>query len=267
MAETLYLIETRARGLYFCSACKRHIQVGTTYFRHDPHPSARRYRDQKTSHWCRECILASDPGPKEYVTGRIRVPALRVLGMSPNLQRPEPTLLEPLRIEVVGLGSLLSRQLADDPLLVHSLSAGEFEEFVCDRLYAMGLEPKRVGSTQRKDGGIDVVFWPRAAGAFPFLGAAQIKHHRDPQRKEGPGSVRDFAGAIAGHGFNAGMLVSNTSFTPDAQWFARERAKLLRLRDFSDVRRWLLDNFSDEAEWRELPSSIELCPGVVVKIR
>ncbi|HET7460779.1 MAG TPA: restriction endonuclease, partial [Longimicrobium sp.] len=83
----------------------------------------------------------------------------------------------------------------------------------------------------------------------------------------GPGTVRDFAGAIAGHAFNAGMLISNTSFSPDAQWFARERAKLIRLRDFSDIRRWLLNDFSNAAEWRELPSSIEVCPGVVVKIR
>ena len=52
-----------------------------------------------------------------------------------------------------------------------------------------------------------------------------------------------------------------------AQWFARERAKLVRLRDYNDISRWLLDDFSNAAEWREIPKEIELCPGVSVRIR
>ena len=61
--------------------------------------------------------------------------------------------------------------------LLHQISPEQFEEFICDRLYAMGLEPKRIGEINRKDGGVDVIFWPRLGGAFPFLGVAQIKHH------------------------------------------------------------------------------------------
>ncbi len=117
------------------------------------------------------------------------------------------------------------------------------------------------------EGGIDVLFWPRQKGAFPFLGAAQIKHHRNPKRKEGSSTIRDFYGAISAHPINAGLIVTNTTFSPDAEWFTREHAKLVRLRDFSDIRRWILNNFVDEAEWRELPRSIELCPGVIVNIR
>ena len=131
----------------------------------------------------------------------------------------------------------------------------------------MGFEPKRTGRVNARDGGIDILFWPRGASAFPILGAAQVKHHRNPRTTNGAETIRDFAGAIASHPFNAGIIVTNTSFTPDADWFARERAKLVRLRDFSDIRRWLLDNFTDEQEWRELPASLELCPGVVVKLR
>jgi hypothetical protein len=131
----------------------------------------------------------------------------------------------------------------------------------------MGLEPKRVGATNQKDSGIDVLFWPRHKGAFPFLGAAQIKHHRDSTRKEGPGSIREFQGVMVAHPINAGLLVTNTRFSSDAEWFASRHAKLVRLRDFSDIRRWLLNDFSDEAEWRELPKTLELCPGVVISVR
>jgi hypothetical protein len=131
----------------------------------------------------------------------------------------------------------------------------------------MGFEPKRTGAINRKDGGIDILFWPRQPIAFPFLCAAQVKHHRNPNDNVGSPTVREFAGAIGGQSINAGLLVTNTSFSPDAKWFARERAKLIRLRGFADIQRWLLKNFSDEAEWHDIPSEIEVCPGVVVKIR
>jgi len=187
--------------------------------------------------------------------------------MSVAAQRLSAPVLEPLRVELVGVGRLLAERLAADPSLIHTLTPSEFEGFVCDRLFAMGLEPRRVGGLNQRDGGVDIVFWPRSKGAFPFLGAAQVKHHRDSCCTEGPATVREFYGAIANLSFNAGLLVTNTGFTPDAEWYAREHARLIRLRGFSDIRRWLLEDFDDAAEWRELPSSIELCPGVKVKIR
>jgi hypothetical protein len=173
-------------------------------------------------------------------------------------------LVAPFQVKLVGIGLSLSEQILKEPSRLYQVSPDEFEEFVCHRLFAMGFEPRRVGAINKKDGGVDILFWPRLHGAFPFLGAAQIKHHRDPNTREGPKAVREFAGTVAGHPFNVGLLVTNTSFSPDAEWFAREHAKLLRLRSFNDIRRWLLNNFSDEAEWREIPKSIELCPGVVI---
>lgn len=267
MSVTLYLVESRARNEYTCPSCLRKIPRGVPHFRHDPHPAARVFRGQPTTHWCRQCILASDPGPKERTTGRLRIPIVRVLNRVLPFEEEQLPLFAPLKVELIGISAVLLNHLANEPSLLYRISPEEFEELVCDRLFAMGLEPRRVGATNRKDGGVDIVFWPRLVGAFPFLGAAQVKHHRNPSTKEGPGTVRDFAGTVAGHSFNAGLLVTNTSFSPDAEWFAREKAKLLRLRSLTDIRRWLLNNFSDEAEWREIPSSIELCPGVTIKLR
>jgi len=267
MSATLYLIETRARSDYICPGCMHGIPRGSLHFRHDPFPAARMFRGEPTTHWCRECILSSDLGPKDQITGRIRVPAVRIMERASQAREIQLPLLAPLQVQLIGIGSILSEYLAKKPSLIHSITPSEFEEFICDRLFAMGFEPRRVGETNRKDGGIDIVFWPRQFGAFPLLGAAQVKHHRDPLKKEGPTTVREFAGTIAGHGFNAGLLITNTSFSPDAEWFAREHAKLLRLRGFSDIRRWLFNNFGDEAEWREIPKSIEVCPGVVIRIR
>lgn len=274
MSESLYLIETRARMDYTCSGCGNLVLKGGWHFRHDPFPAARIHRGLKVTHWCRDCILAVEPAPKDRITGRIRVPVVQVINHSriiepvqhPSTQMELP-LFTPLRIELVGIGSFLTERLKANTSLIHQITPEQMEMLVCDRLYAMGFEPKRVGATNRKDGGIDVLFWPRIKPSFPFLCAAQVKHHRNLKDKVGSPSVREFAGTIAGHPIHAGLLVTNTSFSPDAEWFAREHAKLIRLRGFTDIKRWLLNNFDDEAEWREFPSSIELCPGVVVRIR
>lgn len=62
------------------------------------------------------------------------------------------------------------------------------------------------------------------------------------------------------------MVVTNTTFTPDARDFAARSPSLLRLRDFHDLMRWVGDNFTDEAEWRELPKRIQLCDGVSIDL-
>lgn len=218
--------------------------------------------------------MNSFSGPRDWPTGRYRIPVIRVMRrydlpaeLHRNPLQQELPFWRPLRIELVEIGEPLSEKLISDPAAIYSLSPAQFEELICDRLAAMGFEPRRVGHINQKDGGIDILFWPRFNTSFPFLGAAQVKHHSHSLKREGPATVREFSGVMTNQPFNAGLLVTNTTFTPDAEWYARERAKLIRLRDFTDIRRWLIGNFTDEAEWREIPSSIELCPGVVVKIR
>jgi restriction endonuclease Mrr len=170
------------------------------------------------------------------------------------------------RVELVTITPALLSALVADASLVFRISPATFEELLCDRLFAMGFEPRKTGKTNHKDGGVDIVFWPRSRAAFPVLGAVQAKHHKNPDTREGSGVVRDFAAAVGAHPFNAGLLVTNTAFTPDAKWFAKERAALVRLRDLVDLRRWLANRFDDPAEWRDLPSEIQLCPGVTVRL-
>jgi hypothetical protein len=262
MTKHLYLLESQARYNYVCAGCGVVIPRGSSYFRHDPFPMARIHRQERTTHWCYRCVTSTDAN-RDRITGRIRVPIVQVL--SPEAGRARTIALA--RVELLGVGRPIAELLASDPSHIYSLTPEQFEEFICDRLYAMGFEPRRVGETFQKDGGLDIIFWPRATIPFPMLGAAQVRHHRRPTTKEGVASVRDLAGTIAGHPFNVGVLITNTTFTADAEWFAREKARLLRLRGFSDIKRWLNDNFADSEEWREFPDVIEVCPGVVVPIR
>jgi len=267
MAKNLFLAEARARQFYRCEACGNGITKGTTYFRHDPMNVHRTGVNRvPSSHWCTSCISASgawlDPN-----NGRLRVSVLQVLSTprqaSAQMDLPHIVLGQ---VELIGIGQGLSPLLEADPTLVHTLSPGQFQRFLCERLDAMGFEPQQVGDVYRKDGGLDILFWPRRSVPFPFLGAVQAKHHQHPAQKEGPSTVREFAAVVSGHPISIGLLVTNSSFTADAHWFARNKAPLVRLRDFTDIRRWLVGNFSDADEWRDLPESIEVCPGVVVPI-
>lgn len=256
----LYLIESRARSTYLCAGCGATIRTRSRYFRHDPIPQARLHRREQTTHWCRSCILDSDPPEPEPFTGRIRMPRNWLIKPREEVGEGRPSVL------LLGIGAQLIERLRLDPKLLHDLTPEQFEDFVCDRLYVWGMEPRKVGRTNQMDGGIDVVFWPRSKNAFPFLGAAQVKHHRRSV-KEGPNAVREFAGVLSGHPFNAGLFVTNTAFTPQAKWFAEHSSALLRLRDFEDMRRWIASEFDDPNERREIPRSLELFANGIVDLR
>jgi hypothetical protein len=147
-----------------------------------------------------------------------------------------------------------------------ALTAEQFELLVRDRLVAMGLEVSRVGSgAYQKDGGIDFLAWPRQP-ALPLILAVQAKHTGDAAHKIGPRFVRDLKGAVSTHGLSAGLLVTNTVFTPDARWFAEQTPYLLGLRDIHDLQRWLRDEYLRAAEWQSIPETIQLCPGVAIAL-
>ena len=155
--------------------------------------------------------------------------------------------------------------LGEEPGHISSLTAEKFQYLIADRLEQWGLAVKLVGSIYRKDGGIDIIAYPRAG--VPFLVAVQAKHHRT-SRPTSVSSVRDFHGALTSSGspFHIGIIVTNTAFTPDAQWFANQNTKLIRLRDLGDLRRWLRDDYDNEFEWREIPTKVTLAPGVEIAI-
>ena len=145
------------------------------------------------------------------------------------------------------------------------MSAEQFQHLIANRLNDFGLEVTFVGNINRKDGGIDLVAIPRQG--VPFLLAVQVKHHRTA-RHTSVSDVRDFNGVISAKNstFNVGMIVTNTAFTPDARWFAERNKQLLRLRDGRDLCRWLRSDFTNEAEYREIPEEITVAPGVTIAV-
>jgi len=176
---------------------------------------------------------------------------------------------EPYIVSIIPFSEDQLRWFAEDPDRIRAMSPRSFQRFVADRLDAMGLEVQMVGDVYRKDGGLDLIAYPkRDRCQFPFLLAVQAKHHHLGHASTTVSEVRDFHGAFTSRGlpFGTGLLVTNTSFTPDAQWFADNNRAILRLRDLEDLKRWLRNDFENESEWREIPESIEVAPGVRIFI-
>ena len=170
-------------------------------------------------------------------------------------------------VRVVDFSPMLLQFLQDDPGRMRSLTPDQFERFVADRLDRMGYNVTLTGQTNRRDGGIDLIAVPNAVSLGSFLIAAQMKHHSDDRRKTGRDAV-DRLLAWKDSRFHIGLLITNTSFTQDAVWTAQQErnAHFLRLRDFTDLKRWLEGRFGEEQDWREIPDRIELAPGVIIDV-
>ena len=203
------LRESRARNPYTCDQCHTTIGVGHLYYRHDPHPIARWRRGEPVEYFCYSCVRGSaasaEPPEQLFNVEQIVLPF------------GEPAIVLPTRVELIDVSNGLIERILKNPNEIYSIGPSKFEDLVLDRLAAMGLRPQRVGAnTYARDGGIDIVFCGPSRCAFPFLGAVQVKHHRSPLIKTGPAPINQLAGVLGRGPFSAGIIITNTSFTPSA---------------------------------------------------
>jgi hypothetical protein len=257
VGQTGYLRMSHAARPYACSYCGKSIDKGEPYVRLEPFGPTRQ-TGAPVLYFCISCSTSAS-----WIQPVVSSPAID----DRQLLLPLAGHVRETRVQLIDISNALSTRILANPDELLLLSAPQFEEFVLDRLRAMGLDAQQVGGTYRRDGGIDIIFTPAKNYPFPFLGAVQVKHRRDPQSKVGPEPLRELYGVMAAQRFiAAGMVVTNTSFTPDAKDFATLCQPILRLRDFKDLMRWIAENFTDEAEWREMPKKIELCRGVSIDL-
>lgn len=263
---------TVARKEYICKSCSKTIRKSHPYYRIEPHPMARYHRGEEVQHICQSCAggrlnpWGEVDNPQELVRPKQKL----VFGQNPyqqttlNLDENSDT-VEP-EVHIVSISEQLIAKIITNPHEIYNITPSLFEELICDRLYKMGFQVEQVGgNTFRKDGGVDIVACNHNL-SFPLLMAIQVKHHKSPKYKTGPDAVRDLLGVIQYTGFNAGAIVTNTTFTPDAKWVAQQKPTLLRLRDLNDIKKWLLDEQLDGFYWQEVPDFIEICPGVTIQI-
>jgi Restriction endonuclease/XPA protein C-terminus len=173
---------------------------------------------------------------------------------------------EPYLVELLKFTPDKVNWLIESPERFAKLTPEDLQYFVAERLDKMNFNVQLVGEINAKDGGIDIIATPREC-SIPFLLGVQVKHHKS-NLKVGQKDVRDLYGTIssANSYFNLGMIVTNTGFSPDAEWFAKQNKHLLRLRDLTDLQRWLKEDFNNEFDWREIPDEIELTNGIRIQV-
>lgn len=231
------------------------------YFRDEPHPFARMRGQAEMHHLCLTCVLGEKTA-QEFLES-LRDSRQLPLGFELTRNR---FLKFPPRVELLDISSQIIKLLSEEPERLLDATPAFLEKLICNRLDAMGYDMRRVGSsTYQKDGGIDILAWPRTH-VVPCLMAGQVKHTALRYHKIGPQPVRDLLGTVQTLGLNVGLLVTNTTFTPDAIWVAEQRPFLIRLRDFEHLCRWLRNDFLLDHEWRDLPKQIELCPGIIIPL-
>lgn len=169
---------------------------------------------------------------------------------------------------IVGLKKFDPQRLelfATRPERLSQLTPEQFQYLIANRLDEWGLDVTLTGNVNARDGGIDILAVPRHG--FPFLLAVQVKHHRQPTRRTGAPVVRDFAGVIGAQQarISVGMIITNTAFTADASWFAENQTAIVRLRDQQALCRWLKNDFSNEAEYRDIPREIAIGPNLTIQ--
>jgi len=234
----LSMIQVLANQCIQCSLCKDVIEPGEIFW----HQSSG--ADNQLLSICRNHIPLN-------TTNMISEPS------------PDGSLIEFVRAEALDIRRDMIPRLISDWDTIYSLTPEEFEELVFERLVAMDLQPFRMGPANRRDGGIDIIFWTR--GVFPMLGAVQVKHHKSAEAKTGPADVRELAGAMHGHHFNVGLIVTNTSFTNDAKHRAQNQSSPIQLRDGEALRRWIADDFGLE-QVSVATRTIEFCKGIKIRV-
>jgi hypothetical protein len=181
-----FRISTAAKP-YECSYCGTGIRKESQYVRLEPFGPTRQ-SGAPVQYFCRPCAVSAkwlqELSPDASNSNEIQ------------LELPLWALIKPTTVQLVDVSATLCERIAADPRELFELSPPRFEALILDRLSAMDFVVYPVGHTYKKDGGIDIIFTPPKSYPFPFLGAAQVKHHRNIDRKVGPAPVRELAGVM-----------------------------------------------------------------------
>ncbi len=124
---------------------------------------------------------------------------------------------------------------------IFHISPEAFENLVMELLKRNKFHVTKIGDTNQKDGGIDIVAIKK--DIVNIIIAVQVKHKQS--KKVEVGEVRDFAGALSiNNFFSAGMLVTNTDFTQPSKWIEEKLESKVELKNSNDIQNWLLNNFT-----------------------
>jgi hypothetical protein len=153
----------------------------------------------------------------------------------PVVAVPESAIISAVSPRIVMATEAIVEQLKKRPESVHDLSPRKFEELLAELLSNMGWRVELTPAT--RDGGKDLLaYLDTEVGEILCLVEAK-KHRRD--RKVGIDLVRSLYGTLCDYQANSAMLVTTSSFSPDAHEFQKKHRYQLSLRDYGHIVDWI----------------------------
>ena len=136
----------------------------------------------------------------------------RLYQLEKTVAVPEPELIQIAAPKIISVTEDLINQLKRQPESMHGLSSRRFEEVLAELLSGLGFEVELTQAT--RDGGKDILAYLNTE-AGRLLCLVEAKKFRT-DRKVGVGLVRTLYGTLCDYQANSAMLVTTSSFSPDA---------------------------------------------------
>lgn len=147
---------------------------------------------------------------------------------------PEPS--EQHIAQVVDIGTELKQYLARHPEKLHDLTPRTFEKLIADILRDFGFETELTSAA--RDGGRDILAYLKNSVTV-FLMYVECKKWA-PERPVGIDIVQRVYGVHQSHGANKSLIVTTSRFTEPAKAERARYETLLELKDYEDLKMWLL---------------------------
>jgi restriction system protein len=246
MESRYYLRLYTARRVYICAACGKPIKKGVRYFRHEPHPMARRHRGATTKHLCTVCVTGHQPWDL-VSTMQMRLPFVAVLDHLPGmlLQTAVVQLGEKTEeghiVQAVALAWFeIITQVSKNPDFLSQVRWRKLEEIIAGAYEKEGWD-EVILTPPSSDGGRDVIAVKKGICRIRIID--QVKAYAPGQRVSA-NDVRALIGVLASdQNVSKGFVTTTAEFAPkiyDDPSINQFIPYRLELRDGDHVRNWLL---------------------------
>lgn len=246
MESRYYLRIYTAKKEYICASCHRQIRKGDNYFRHEPHPMARRHRGATIKHLCTVCVTGQQPWDLVSTT-QMKLPFVAVLDQLPGmlLQTAVVELGEKTEegriVEAVAIPWFeIIAQVSKNPDFLFQVPWRKLEELIAGAYDKEGWDEVTL-TPPSSDGGRDVIAVKKGICKIRIID--QVKAYASNQRVSAD-DVRALIGVLSSDlNVSKGFVTTTAEFAPKIYDDPRINQFIpyrLELRDGEHLRNWLL---------------------------
>lgn len=148
---------------------------------------------------------------------------------------PERKLITAIKPHIITANEALVERLRRHPAAIYELPPRKFEELIAELLSDLGYDVELTPAT--RDGGKDILAYMDTPHG-KALCLVEAKRYRQ-NRPVGVELVRTLYGTLTDAEASSAMLVTTSSFSPDARSFQQRHQYRLALRDYGHIVGWI----------------------------